>query len=207
MNAKNHESHETDMESDKTSNKPVNRREFLRGGLRGAAFLALGGVAAVAVKRRVGIGDDHVWQLDPDKCIQCGRCATNCVLTPSAVKCVHAYDLCGYCRLCGGYHQPDAKATDTAAENRLCPVDAIRRTYIEDPYYEYEIDESLCIGCGKCVKGCGAFGNSSLHLQVRHDLCVNCNECSIAKNCPADAFVRVPASQPYLMRGKAGRGA
>ena len=45
---------------------------------------------------------------------------------------------------------------------------------------EYIIDEELCIGCAKCVKGCAAFGNGSLHLQVRHDRCLNCNECTIA---------------------------
>jgi electron transport complex protein RnfB len=127
-----------------------------------------------------------------------------CVLTPSAVKCVHAYDVCGYCDLCGGYHQPTVKVTDTAAENRLCPTNAIRRTFVEDPYYEYSIVEGLCIGCGKCVKGCGSFGNGSLFLQVRHDRCVNCNDCSIARVCPAGAYRRVPASRPYLLRGAQG---
>ena len=130
-----------------------------------------------------------------------GRCADHCVVTPSAVKCVHAYALCGYCDLCGGYLKPDANALSTAAENQLCPTAAIKRTFVEDPYFEYEIDEELCIGCGKCVKGCTAFGNGSLHLQVRHDICVNCNECSIARVCPADAFQRVPASTPYLIKG------
>ena len=37
-------------------------------------------------------------------------------------------------------------------------------------------------------------------LQVRRDLCKNCNECRIAKVCPADAFVRVPADKPYIYR-------
>jgi len=157
------------------------------------------------VAARKATADDTVWQLDPEKCVQCGRCATACVLTPSAVKCVHAYDVCGYCDLCGGYHQPTVKVTDTAAENRLCPTDAIRRTFVEDPYYEYSIVEELCIGCGKCVKGCGSFGNGSLFLQVRHDRCVNCNECSIARVCPAGAYRRVPASRPYLLRGEQGR--
>jgi electron transport complex protein RnfB len=87
----------------------------------------------------------------------------------------------------------------TAAENQLCPTNAIKRRFIEDPFFEYTIDEPLCIGCGKCVKGCGAFGNGSLQLQVRHDRCVNCNQCSIASKCPADAFSRVPATKPYLV--------
>lgn len=143
----------------------------------------------------------YVWQLDPAKCIQCGRCATNCVLTPSAVKCTHVYAMCGYCDLCGGYFKPGTKTLTTAAENQLCPTNAIKRRFIEDPFFEYRIDEPLCIGCGKCVKGCGAFGNGSLQLQVRHDRCVNCNQCSIARSCPADAFSRVPAGKPYTFKG------
>jgi Na+-translocating ferredoxin:NAD+ oxidoreductase subunit B len=135
--------------------------------------------------------------------VQCGRCATNCVLNPSAVKCVHAYAMCGYCKLCFGYFQPGASTLSADAENQLCPTGAIRRRFVEDPYFQYTIDEPLCIGCGKCVKGCGSFGNGSLFLQVRHDLCVNCNECSIARGCPVQAYRRVPADQPYLLKGRA----
>jgi electron transport complex protein RnfB len=171
----------------------------MRTGLRLAVGAAVAGVMGRlgirAARRR------YVWQIDPHKCSQCGRCATECVLTPSAVKCVHAYSVCGYCDLCSGYHLPNVRRTDTAAEHRLCPVDAIRRSFVEEPFFEYSIDEALCIGCAKCVKGCGAFGNGSLHLQVRHDRCVGCNECAIAKACPADAFVRVQADVPYRMKG------
>lgn len=172
----------------------IDRRSFLRSA---ALLLGLGGTAAVFSRAE---SDAMVWQLDPERCIQCGRCATACVLTPSAVKCVHAYAMCGYCELCGGYHRPDARELDTAAENQLCPTAAITRTFIEDPFYQYTIDEALCIGCGKCVKGCEAFGNGSLFLQVRHDRCVDCNECAIARACPADAFRRVPARDPHLYK-------
>ena len=106
--------------------------------------------------------------------------------------------MCGYCELCFGYFEQQRTSNQEAAENVLCPVDAIRRSKVEYPYFEYRIDEELCIGCGKCVEGCGAFGNGSLYLQVRHDLCVNCNECSIAAACPSEAFVRVPAETPYI---------
>ena len=155
-----------------------------------------------AATRRVRTGGT-VWQLDPNKCVQCGRCQTECVLNPSAVKCVHAYALCGYCKLCFGYFRPDAPELSTGAENQMCPTGAIKRTFVEDPYFEYRIDEALCVACGKCVKGCNAFGNGSLFLQVRHDRCLNCNECSIARACPADAYRRVPADQPYLFKGQA----
>jgi electron transport complex protein RnfB len=184
--------------SDSEKNKNMSRREFLRAAVQ--AVMGIGALSVAGYALFTSKEHDFVWQLDPDKCIQCGRCATRCVLTPSAVKCVHAYAICGYCDLCSGYFRQPPFALDTAAENRLCPTSAIKRTYIEDPYYEYTIDHSLCIGCGKCVKGCGSFGNGSLFLQVMHDRCVNCNECSIALTCPADAFTRVPAHSPYLLK-------
>ncbi len=172
----------------------IDRRSFLKNGLRGAAVLA---AAGAALPRASGL---TVWQIDPFKCTQCGRCETHCVLSPSAVKCVHAFDVCGYCDLCGGYHQPNPLEHDTAAENQLCPASAIRRRHVEGQFFEYTIDESLCTACGKCVKGCASFGNGSLYLQVRHDRCVNCNQCSIARACPSEAFRRVPADRPYILK-------
>jgi electron transport complex protein RnfB len=117
------------------------------------------------------------------------------------VRCFHSHALCGYCRLCFGYFQPGAPELTSGAENELCPTGAIRRRFVEEPYYEYVVDHALCVGCGKCVRGCSMFGNGSLYLQVRHDICVNCNECAIARACPADAFRRVPAGRPYLLKG------
>jgi electron transport complex protein RnfB len=179
---------------------PMKRREFLRSGLNTIAGLTVGGIGGLIISRSTS--GDTVWQIDPDVCVQCERCSINCVLAHSAVKCVHAFSMCGYCDLCSGYLEPGAKSRDTGAESQLCPVGAIKRTFIEDPYFEYTIDETLCIACGKCVKGCGAFGNGSLHLQIRHDRCMNCNECSIGRSCPSGAIRRVPANTPYLMRGE-----
>src|SRR6056297_1644863 len=182
--------------------KKVNRRDFINSTIRLTAAVAVGGLAGVAVgKSNAG---QYVWQIDPFKCTQCGRCATECVLSVSAVKCVHAYDLCGYCDLCGGYFKPGVTDLGTAAEKQLCPAAAIERKFIEEPYFEYIIDEELCIGCAICVKGCSSFGNGSLHLQIRHDLCVNCNECSIARVCPSDAISRVPSDKPYIIKGNFG---
>lgn len=176
----------------------MTRRELLARNARAAGLLALGG-SALALKPRAVLGDT-VWQIDPRKCIQCGRCATSCVLGPSAVKCVHAYAMCGYCELCFGFFQEQPVSLDEGAENQLCPTGAIKRTFVEDPYYEYTIDEDLCIGCGRCVKGCNRFGNGSLHLQIRQDLCVQCNDCAIARDCPSRAIERVPASKPYRLK-------
>jgi electron transport complex protein RnfB len=174
------------------------RRSVLRAGLRGACLLGLGGVAVLPALRRRAHGT--VWQIDPAKCTRCGNCATYCRVKPSAVKCVHSHGLCGYCLRCFGYFDPRTKTFNAAAENQMCPTGAIRRELVEPPYYEYKIDASLCIGCGKCVEGCRLFGNGSLFLQVVHDRCLNCNECSIAAACPADAFVRAPAAKPYLLK-------
>jgi electron transport complex protein RnfB len=185
-------------------NNRTNRRNFIRGCARYTLGFGLAGVVGFSLKDT--IAGEWVWQIDPFKCTSCGRCATHCVLNPSAVKCVHAYALCGYCDLCGGYLKPGHIARDTAAENMLCPTDAIERKFVEEPYYEYKIIEELCIGCAKCVKGCSAFGNGSLHLQVRHDLCVNCNECAIARVCPSDAISRVPKTAPYLIKGDFNKG-
>ncbi len=176
----------------------VGRRQFLRNGVRLLAMTGAGGMVGGLASRTQA--QTTVWQIDPAKCVRCGNCAINCVLEQSAVKCVHAFDLCGYCQLCTGYFEPEPNELTTAAENQQCPTAAIGRSFIEDPYYEYTIDEQRCIGCAKCVEGCSRFGNGSLYLQVRHDRCLNCNECAIARSCPAEAFRRVPVSQPYILK-------
>lgn len=183
---------------DQMEEKKINRRKFLSTSIWGGCLTGLAVAGAVTASKKRG--DEMVWQIDPAKCIACGKCATYCVLDESAVKCVHAYAMCGYCDLCTGFFEPEPRALDTGAENQLCPTGAIERTFVEDPYYEYHINEELCIGCGKCVKGCSAFGNGSLFLQIRHDRCLNCNECAIAAACPSQAIKRVPASEPYIIK-------
>jgi len=202
----------------------IGRRQWLRDAAR---FVALGGIGTVAgwllYKQRAqaasgcpssapncnecgqaaGCRQPQVWQIDPNRCIACGRCQINCVLDLSAVKAVNCFALCGYCDNCTGYFPTADYVRNTGAENQLCPTGAIARKYIETqagvPYFEYTIDERLCIACGKCVVGCRLM-NGSLYLQVRHDRCLNCNECSIGAACPADAFRRVPAAAPQLLQ-------
>ena len=84
---------------DKNRDKGLKRRDFINSGVRLALGVTVVGTAAFTLKRSA-TGKDYVWQIDPFKCTQCGRCATECVRSESAVKCVHAYDLCGYCDLC-----------------------------------------------------------------------------------------------------------
>ena len=178
----------------------MDRRHFLRSGLRAVCGVAVAGTVGALAAR--GGSDDLVWQIDPDRCVACGNCATACVLTPSAVKVVHEVPMCGFCDLCFGYFAEQRPGDTETAENLRCPTDAIVRNFIEEPYYEYLIDEPKCIGCAICVEGCRQYGNGSLSMQVRHDRCVNCNECAIAVHCPADAFVRVPSDDPYILRSE-----
>lgn len=183
-------------------NKYQTRRDFVRA--TGKIILAAPLVIIPAALVKKTYSSEYVWQIDPHKCTQCGQCKTNCVVTPSAVKCVHAFRMCGYCDLCGGYLRQGVKTISTGAENQMCPVGAIKRTYVEEPYFQYTIDEELCDGCGKCVKGCADFGNGSLYLQIRQDLCLNCNECSVARKCPSDAISRIPAGTAYLEKEEGG---
>jgi Na+-translocating ferredoxin:NAD+ oxidoreductase subunit B len=186
--------------ADEEQKKQLNRRDIMRIGLITSAGIAIGGVSLSLVRK--SSSQEMVWQIDPNVCNQCGKCSTNCVLPQSAVKCVHSYSMCGYCDLCSGYLETGAQSRDTGAENQQCPTGALKRKFIEDLYFQYAIDEKLCIGCGKCVKGCRSFGNGSLYLQVRHDRCLHCNECSIARSCPSQAYRRVPAENPYILRGE-----
>ncbi|HAQ39232.1 MAG TPA: hypothetical protein PLU49_04740 [Saprospiraceae bacterium] len=180
-------------------NIKLTRRDFVRKGIQ---FSILGGIGVMAggLLPKL-VGQEYVWQIDTKKCTHCGRCATSCIKTPSAVKCFHAFDMCGYCDLCGGYFRQGVKNLNTGAENQLCPTAAITRQFIEEPFFEYHIQKDLCIGCAKCVKGCEAFGNGSLQLQVDQSICDNCNECSIARDCPSNAISRVPSGKSYLMQG------
>jgi len=181
---------------------PITRNHFLRLCGAVAAGTAITAISGVTARKMFGQRKeaDYYWQIDPQRCVFCGRCETECVLPVSAVRCVHAHRVCGYCDLCGGYYRTNVKDLNTAAENVLCPTGAIYRKYVEDPYFEYTIDQSLCTACGKCAKGCNAFGNGSLYLQVKQEICTNCNECNISKACPSGAIQRVPKQKAYMLK-------
>ena len=183
----------------------VSRRDMLGRVLRIGGLMAASGAAGALIAS--GHESETVWQIDPYKCIQCTKCATACVLNPSAVKCQHnAEQLCGYCKLCFGYFKPLAdNPFDESAETQLCPTGAIDRKHIEGEHYEYHINTAKCIGCAKCVKGCTLDGNQSLFLQIDHSLCLDCNRCAIAAECPAQAISRVPRSSPYILKRSRAR--
>ncbi len=190
------------------------RREILGQAARGAALLGLGGTAAYLVSRTTAEG---AWQLDPNKCVNCrlgatgvevcDLCASACVLQLSAVRAVNDHSKCGRCCICPAYYDVTSAVDEEGLPSeKLCPTDAISRFPIgevdpEDPantYYEYVIDEERCNGCGLCAMGCKEpAGLGSIWIEVRHDLCVDCNRCAIAIVCPDEAYVRhLPGEEP-----------
>lgn len=185
------------------------RREVLGHAARGVGLLALGGPLVYLTTKA---GADGVWWIDPTKCVNirlgatgiepCALCSTDCVLPLSAVRAVNEYAKCGRCCICPAYFEVTSEVgTDGLPLGRLCPRDAIKREVIgevdpDDPlnnFYEYVIDENKCNGCGTCVLACKEpAGLGSIRLEVRHDLCADCNRCSIAVVCPDDALLPNP---------------
>ncbi len=176
------------------------RREFIDLAGRAIGLTALGGAATTLVLRRASA--HAVFQVDPAKCTACDLCRTSCVLSLSAVKAVNDFAKCGYCMLCPAYMDVTSMPDETGIPSgKVCPQDALKRRVVGeedlyDPnnnYYEYTIDETLCTGCGKCIKAClPPAGNGSLRLEIRYDRCLTCNECAILVACPEAAIVRVP---------------
>lgn len=174
------------------------RRQFFDRTFRIAGFVTLGAAAGKLATRAAA---DTVYQVDPNKCLTCDLCRTTCVLTHSAVKAVNDFDKCGYCMLCPAYYDvtsvPDRQGIPLG---KVCPRDALKRKVVgevdeSDPnnnYYEYFVDETLCDGCGRCIKACfPPAGNGSLRLEIRYDRCLECNSCAIQVVCPDLAIVRV----------------
>ena len=189
--------------------KKHTRREVLGHAVRGATAVGLGGLGLYLTQKA---GAEGVWVIDWEKCVNsrlgavdvtvCELCATECVLGLSAVRAVNDYAKCGRCYICPGYYDiKSAVDAEGLPAQKLCPRDALKREPIGeiDPYdpannfYEYTVDETLCNGCGKCVLGCKEpAGLGSIRLEVRYNLCLDCNRCSIAIACPDEAYERRP---------------
>src|SRR3989304_1342627 len=190
------------------------RRQFLQRTGRTACAVALGGTAVV-LGRRACAGDAGA--IAPNRSVNirlgvtgadrvCDLCATQCVLPLSAVRAVNDYAKCGRCCICPAYFDVRSPTGgDGLPTKKLCPRDAIVRTVIgdvdpHDPlnnYYEYTIDEDRCNGCGRCVmEGRDPAGLGSIRLEVRYDRCLRCNQCTIAMQCPDDAYCRVGPHPP-----------
>ncbi len=191
------------------SDEPT-RRDVLGYAARGTGFIVLGGAVVYLTDKA---NAEHAWAIDAEKCRNiklgitgieaCDKCATTCVLSLSAIRAVNEYSKCGRCCICPAYYDVTSEVgPDGLPMGKLCPRDAIQREAIgevdpDDPlnnFYEYVIDETKCNGCGKCVLACKEpAGLGSIRLEVRHNLCLDCNRCSIAVVCPDLAVVQAPA--------------
>jgi electron transport complex protein RnfB len=187
--------------------KKYTRREMLGHAARGAALVGLGGTAGLLALKA---NKTYAWVIDPVKCANsqlgltdvdyCELCATDCVITLSAVRAVNTFSECGRCYVCPAYYKiTSAVGPDGLPSEKVCPRDAIERKAIgwidpDDPannFYEYTIVEEKCNGCGRCVMECKEpAGLGSIRLEVRHDVCLDCNRCSIASVCPEEAIDR-----------------
>ena len=197
--------------------KPT-RREVLGHAARGAGLLGLGGAASSLT---VIASSEGAWYIDTAKCVNsrlgatgvdvCDQCAVSCVLELSAIRAVNEYDKCGRCYICPAYYDVTSEVDEEGLPSgKLCPRDAIERKAIgevdpDDPannFYEYIIDEVKCNGCGECVMGCKEpAGLGSICLEVRHDLGLDCNRCTISAVCPDKAYVHDVLPGPERLRG------
>ncbi|VGO22266.1 4Fe-4S dicluster domain-containing protein [Pontiella sulfatireligans] len=188
------------------------RRNYLRlgGQLLGAAAL---GTATFRIfsppaedAEFIAQGRQFAWQINPDKCRNCGICETACVRKPSAVKALNDQTKCSNCVVCYG-HITSTKIDSDKIESegeRVCPVDAVKRKNFSggvDGLFLYSQDPTLCIACGQCTKRCNHHGTQSMFLAIRPDLCLGCNECAIAVACPHDAIERIPREPVDDYRG------
>ncbi len=165
----------------------MNRREFLKMASRAVGGATLFGSAGFLLKDSV---NGNLPIIDPEKCLGCGRCASSCVFTPSAVRCYNIDELCSHCTACYGYHV-DCTADPVEKSALVCPENAISRTVRSEKDgggFSYTVDKKKCIGCGKCVKLCWEHGSKSMRLVVNHDICRRCNKCQIATVCDGGAF-------------------
>ena len=181
----------------------MNRRKSLA---IGGQILGASALAAVTARLFSHPNKDSIpqkrrfaWQINPEKCFACGRCASACVRKPSAAKAVNNIKACNNCVACYGHiADPYMESEKIDSEGkRVCPVDAVKRINLTgeiDGYFEYQQDHAQCIGCARCVRQCKAHNDeyASMFMIIRPDLCLGCNECSIAQKCPANAIERIP---------------
>ncbi|MEA2068251.1 MAG: hypothetical protein U9P12_03525 [Verrucomicrobiota bacterium] len=190
----------------------IDRKEFFRRSGHALGLAALGTVSARMLMKPsdeaefIAQGRRFAWQIDPEKCKSCGLCATTCVRKPSAVKAVNDPKKCSNCVVCYGHitnKHIDSDKIDSEGEH-VCPVNAVDRKNFSggiDGMFLYTQDPKTCIACGRCTKRCNEHGTKSMFLVIRPDLCLGCNECSIAIACPHDAIERIPREPVDDYRG------
>ncbi|PQJ96523.1 RnfABCDGE type electron transport complex subunit B [Chromatium okenii] len=146
--------------------------------------VALGGLLGVAA-RLLAVDEDPLEQelqamLPGSQCGQCGfvGCAQAAV---ALAKGEAPVTLC----------PPGGKAVAEQLAKRLGVSVDLSHQEARVPVYAL-IDETLCIGCTRCVKECsvdGIIGASKLMHTVVAEVCHGCGKC--AEACPTDAITMV----------------
>ncbi len=190
----------------------IDRKEFFRRSGHALGVAVLGATAARILSKPsddaefIAQGRRFAWQIDPDKCSSCGLCETSCVRKPSAVKAINDPKKCSNCVVCYGHitnSKIDSEKIDSEGE-RVCPVDAVERENFSggvNGLFLYSNNQKLCVACGSCTKRCNEHGSKSMFLMIRPDLCLGCNECTIATACPEGAIERIPREPVDDYRG------
>ncbi len=70
--------------------------------------------------------------------------------------------------------------------NTICPVGTVLSFFARFSWMKVRIDESKCVGCGLCAKGCKAACIDVKHHKIDYSRCVVCGDC--LNNCHKDAL-------------------
>lgn len=90
---------------------------------------------------------------------------------------------------------PGGKAVAEALAKKL-GVSADLSEHVEQVPVYARIEESLCIGCTRCLKECSVdaiYGATKLMHTVITDACHGCGKCALV--CPTDAIEMLPVAQ------------
>ena len=190
-------------------NREYTRREFMKMTAKGLAGVSLSGsmlsllgcTLAQAEQVQLYPNAEFLLVFNPARCTGCQRCEANCTLANDGVaqpymSRIHVRDYAQF----GGKVTADYLEKDGIFGNWSIPAETCRqckdapcmvgcpvKAISPDPRTGARVvDESVCVGCGMCVKNC-PWSMPRLRLDTgKSTKCVNCGAC--AAGCPTSAL-------------------